>query len=187
MFHSHLQFSKELWLKLVPSGGIYIDATCGNGHDTLFLAENLLTQDSGSLYAIDIQENAIKSTKKKLLSLPPQKIDRIHFFHQSHENFPSIINQAHLIVYNLGYLPGSDQKITTLGEITIKSLQNALEILDNQGLISITVYPGHSEGTLESQMLLDWCSILPSKRVKVQIMRHLNKPSAPFLLTLQKK
>ena len=43
-------------------GDICIDATAGNGHDTLLLAE--LVGASGSIIAFDIQEQAVQETKR---------------------------------------------------------------------------------------------------------------------------
>ena len=51
--HQHIQ-------KRLQDGAIVIDATIGNGHDTLFLARRVAT--TGLVYGFDIQ---------KPLSLPP--------------------------------------------------------------------------------------------------------------------
>ena len=48
----------------VLEGDICIDATAGNGHDTLLLAE--LVGASGSVIAFDIQEQAVQETKRKI-------------------------------------------------------------------------------------------------------------------------
>ena len=45
-------------------GGIYVDATMGNGHDTLFLCE--LAGKSGTVWAFDIQEKAVLNTRALL-------------------------------------------------------------------------------------------------------------------------
>ena len=47
-------------------GGTYIDATMGNGNDTLFLCR--LAGQSGHVWAFDIQECALQNTKALLLA-----------------------------------------------------------------------------------------------------------------------
>ena len=49
---------------VISEGDIAIDATMGNGYDTKYLAEKV--GNDGFVYSFDIQEEALKSTKKKL-------------------------------------------------------------------------------------------------------------------------
>ena len=49
--------------KLFP-GDIAIDATLGNGNDSLFLVEQV--NPSGLVFGFDIQEKAIESSKNKI-------------------------------------------------------------------------------------------------------------------------
>ena len=44
---------------------IIVDATAGNGNDTLFLAQNAL--NNAQIYAFDIQKEAIENTKALLI------------------------------------------------------------------------------------------------------------------------
>jgi len=148
----HIALSHNIWKNhLLPDSHV-IDATCGNGHDTLFLAKCV---PDGFVYAIDIQEDAIAQTKKRVIDYKNSS-----FFKQSHENFPKIESPIDLIVYNLGYLPGSDKSLTTLYESTKKSLQKALNLLSKRGVISIMLYPGHLEGFREKNFLLDFAGSL---------------------------
>ena len=50
--------------KRLRSGDCVLDATAGNGYDTLKAAQ--LVQPEGQVIALDIQEAAIKATEKKL-------------------------------------------------------------------------------------------------------------------------
>ena len=50
----------------VAPGDLCIDATMGNGNDTLLLST--LCGEKGRVLAFDIQEQALKSTKKRLVS-----------------------------------------------------------------------------------------------------------------------
>lgn len=183
LFSSHLELAHAYWERLLKPGDWVIDATCGNGKDTLFLATLLLKNpcDSGVI-AIDLQATAIEKTKT-LCPFHP-----IYFFCQSHETFPQIayLKPIRLIVYNLGYLPGSNKKIKTLSSTTLISLKNALSILLPGGAISITCYPGHQEGAEEEAMLLEMAEQLNPRLWNVTYHKRLNCLSAPSLLLFQK-
>ena len=49
--------------RAVAPGDTVVDATMGNGHDTLFLCE--LVGEEGRVYAFDVQAQAVKNTKKR--------------------------------------------------------------------------------------------------------------------------
>ncbi|MCX6989455.1 MAG: class I SAM-dependent methyltransferase [Chlamydiae bacterium] len=160
-----------------------IDATAGNGNDTLFLAKCVLTPNSGWVHAFDIQADAIITTQERLTSLPLPLQKRITLHEASHETFPPNISPS-LIVYNLGYLPGGDLDKTTLSESTLKSCENAIRILSHGGLLSITIYPGHPEGLREKSTLLGWIESLSD----LQIFHHtpINRPNQPSLIMIRK-
>ena len=136
----HLDLAFEYWKGWLKPTDTVIDATCGNGKDTLRLA-SLVPQ--GRVLALDIQEDALKNARK-IASL-----DNVSFFLQSHVSFP-VSSPVKLIVYNLGYLPFGDKSITTLSTTTLQSLEAALIWGE---AISITCYPGHSEGLIEKNAI----------------------------------
>ncbi len=158
---------------------IAIDATCGNGNDTLFLSKHVT-----HVYAFDIQKDAITNTKSLLDNNEVKNFTLIHASHESFQNYN--IPPVKVIMYNLGYLPGSDQSKTTDYKTTILSIQDGLEILENKGLISITVYIGHDEGVIESEKLLEFVSTLDSKRYNVLIYKMLNKNNSPYNIFIEK-
>lgn len=55
------QFSHEMILSVNLEDGIFIDATAGNGYDTLFLAQHI--EKDSKILAFDIQESAILQTR----------------------------------------------------------------------------------------------------------------------------
>lgn len=59
-----LPFAKNLLEKAVTSGTVVVDATLGNGHDTLFLAN--IVGESGRVYGFDVQEDAIQTSIERL-------------------------------------------------------------------------------------------------------------------------
>lgn len=122
-----------------------IDMTCGNGHDTKFLAKHCQ-----SVIAVDIQKQAIDITKNRVKSF-----NNVQFIHQDHQNLPiKTLVPIHGVIYNLGYLPHGDKSIITQKESTIASLNSVLPYV--QDFIVITCYPGHVGGDIESVAVKNW-------------------------------
>lgn len=174
----------KIWPLFLPEGGVAIDATCGNGHDTVVLAK--LLRGRGSLSAYDVQEAAIEATRLRLMAeLSAEERVGVMLRHRSHTQFEE--REAHLIVYNLGYLPGSDKKVMTQCATTHESLLAATALLLPGGAISLLLYPGHEEGAKEEHALLEFASTLPSTQWNCHHLRLINRKKAPSLLLLQKK
>ena|SRR3990167_3881980 len=185
---NHISLAHYFWKKHLKPGDIAIDATCGAGNDTLFLAEICLSDEAGVVYGIDIQEEAIGRTEALISTiLPPSKSKRVVLLHMSHAPLPPQIPLANLIVYNLGYLPGSDKTIKTLSTTSIISLGSALKRLLPGGMISVTLYPGHHEGLFETQTLLNWASTLSSEAYGLSHHYRPNNPKSPSLLILKNR
>ena len=174
MFSPHLSLAKELWGNFLTPQDLAIDATCGNGHDTLFLFGLC------SVIGLDIQEKAVQETKKRFES--QGKTCDIRLFCHSKIDELALHKAPKLIVYNLGYLPGSDKKVTTKTETSLLSAQKSLKILAPDGALSITCYPGHQEGALEESCLLQWAQELDSKKFLVRYTCWPNRSKSPTLL-----
>lgn len=189
LFQSHLDLAHTYWKShLLTSQGphIIVDATCGNGHDALVLAK--LSQNLGHLYCIDIQPQAIEKSLSLLSShLEATTFKNITLIQSSHASFPENIPLCDLIVYNLGYLPGSDKKVKTKESSTLKSLAASLILLKAGGLVSITCYPGHSEGAIEQKSLLEYTETLSPQEFLVCHHVIPNRLKAPSLLLIFKK
>ncbi|MGA8165254.1 MAG: hypothetical protein WB791_09565 [Waddliaceae bacterium] len=52
-FCSHLRLAHFYWKQLIREGGRVIDATCGNGNDTLVLSQCVLQESKGWVWAFD--------------------------------------------------------------------------------------------------------------------------------------
>jgi hypothetical protein len=154
---------------------VLVDATLGNGYDTLFLSTI-----AKHVYAFDIQEKAIQASKKRLTG-----ITNVSFIHDSHEKILEYVSNFKGVVFNLGYLPGSDKSITTLADTTIKTLEQLLPKLPIGGFVSITVYIGHDQGKLESAAVETYLENLNSN---YEILKStiFNKRSAPYHLFIKK-
>jgi len=185
MLSSHLKFAHILWEKQLktPPLGVVVDATLGNGHDLVALAK--MINGCAPLVGYDIQTEAIANTQKKIKEeLTKEEKTNLLIKNQSHADL--IEENIKLIVYNLGYLPGANKAITTQTESTLKSIQLALPRLIEDGLISITCYPGHPEGARELQALKEFAQSLCKKSFCVSFMQWLNRKNAPCLLLIQR-
>ncbi len=183
IFDSHLDLAHHYWERLLGPGDWAIDATCGNGYDTLKLAQILR---EGGVIGIDVQQEAINKTEALLIS--HENRAQVHLFCQSHTQFPSLAqeNPIKLIVYNLGYLPKGNKQITTMTSSTLESVRNALDLVIAGGVVCITCYPGHEEGRKEEQTLLQEIAALPSPIWNVCYHTFPNRNSAASLILLQK-
>ena len=189
LFKSHIDLAHHYWSLLLEVGDTVIDATCGNGLDTLFLARQCLDKDKGRLITIDIQMKALIQAKELLISEVSEEIlSRIYFVHQCHSIFPiSLIeNNVKLVVYNLGYLPKGEKSITTKVDTTLSSIQSALQLISPGGTISITCYPGHEEGKREQEVIMNLVQSLDPREWSCCLHQWLNRTSAPSLLLIQK-
>ena len=178
-----LPYSKFLLQEVVSSGDVVVDATAGNGHDTLFLSE--LVGESGAVYSFDIQEEALHSTQQKLNE---RNIENVTLIHDGHQHVKNYLNQEiSAAIFNLGYLPGANHEITTEGETTLTAIHELLTLLKSNGLIVLVVYHGHEQGKLEKNFLLTELQKLSQKEVNVLQYQYLNQVGdAPFIIAIEK-
>lgn len=181
----NIKVAKLLWNEVVRPGDTVMDATCGNGHDSLFLANICLRPDGGSLHCIDIQAGSIESTRKRLHeNLRQDLLQRVAFHCQSHAALPETAEPLTLVVYNLGYLPGpsSDKSLITAPESTIASVQSALQRVRPGGMVSVSAYPGHDGGKEETTAVLQLFSSLDARDWRVYSHSSLNNPRSAVLI-----
>lgn len=182
-----LKFASTLVKLTTKEGDIVVDATVGNGKDTLFLAQ--LVKTKGRVYGFDIQHQAIENTHKLLTD---HFIDNVFLNEIGHEHILDSIPKKHhkqisCAIFNLGYLPHGDHRITTTYETTIEAIKQLLMILKVSGIIVLVVYPGHPEGKKEKDELIKFVSNLNQKEVQVLEYRFMNQINdAPFIIALEK-
>ena len=167
----------------IREGDLVVDATAGNGHDTVFLAQ--CVGETGQVMAYDIQAQAIASAQ---LAVAQQGFsDRVQWHQKSHSTMADDLTpeSARAIVFNLGYLPGDNHQVTTETQETLKALAAATTVLQAGGCLSILCYPGHEEGAGEAQQVEAWITQLPRWRVAKYAMLSTKNP-APFLLIAHK-
>ncbi|WP_301109172.1 class I SAM-dependent methyltransferase [Sporosarcina sp.] len=183
ILHRVLPFAKRLLAERVQPGETVVDATAGNGNDTLFLAG--LVGETGRVIAFDIQQQALDSTKQHLGELA----ERTELILDSHANVKAYIEGViGGAMFNLGYLPYSeDHSIITTPSSTIAALDALLGLLKKSGIITITVYDGHEGGSEERDALLDYVKTLHQGDVHAIRYELLNqRRNPPFLLALEK-
>ena len=193
----------ELALHLVrpyvtPDSAV-IDATCGNGHDTLALAE----MGPAQLYAFDIQEQAVRATTELLQRRGYSKSiadGRITVCCQAHEQMGTVVPggdgpdpgdggaPVRAVIFNLGYLPGGNKEQTTCADSTLAALRAAMELLATDGVICITMYSGHPEGKREKAALLEFASALDAGKWHTAYVSMPNqKHDPPEILLITRK
>ncbi|MFC4766675.1 tRNA (mnm(5)s(2)U34)-methyltransferase [Effusibacillus consociatus] len=180
--------AKLLLRERLTVGGIAVDATVGNGHDTLFLAENV--GETGRVFGFDIQKEALESAEARLHDAG--LLSRVTLFHEGHERLsevllPEVKGQIQAVTFNLGYLPGGDKQIVTRPDTTLLALQSAYDWLAPGGLIAAVLYSGHPGGKQEANEVLDWAKRLNQKHTQVLWYQFLNQQNdPPTLLAISK-
>lgn len=161
----------------VRPGDLTIDATMGNGHDTLLLS-NLCGPD-GSVLAFDIQPQALAITKERLQSANAPK--NYTLIQDSHANLTTYAspNTVSCIVFNLGYLPGGDHSLSTSPKTTLPALEQSLTLLKTGGLLSLCIYSGGDSGFEERDCVLSWLKNLDSRKYLVIKSDYYNRPNNP--------
>ncbi|TCK03179.1 UNVERIFIED_ORG: putative rRNA methylase [Anoxybacillus amylolyticus] len=184
-----LPFARFLLDQAVNEGDIAVDATVGNGHDTVYLAQRV--GDFGHVFGFDIQSEAITAASARLAK--HGLCGRATLFERSHsellEALPADVHgRIAGAVFNLGYLPGGNKQIVTQPESTIEAVRQLLSVMKPGGVIVLVVYHGHPEGKRERDALLDYVRSLDQRRVhalKYEFINRQNNP--PFLIALENR
>ncbi len=165
-------------------GDSAIDATSGNGYDTVFLAN--CVGESGKVIAIDLQENAIKATRQRCEAASHH--NSVSYYQMCHSKLAQIATPSPVAaaIFNLGYLPKADHKFTTSAETTIAGLSAAYAQLKIGGILAVVCYTGHPGGPEESAAVEEYFEKLPGHHTTRYGVHQPQKP-APFLLTTAKR
>lgn len=178
------ELGKHILNQKLENGMVVVDATVGNGYDTLNLAK--LIGDKGKVYGFDIQKKAINITKNRLIE--NHLLNRVELINDSHETINQYIKEKiDLAIFNLGYLPGGDHSIITRPASTIESIKSILNILKDNGLIVVVSYYGHEEGLEEKNQVERFLSHLDQKyftTLKLHFINQINNP--PIVYCVEK-
>ena len=178
-----LSLHKFFILSHLKEGDVCADFTMGNGHDTLFLSTAV--GEKGKVYAFDIQESALESTRARLESEgAPNNYTLIR---DSHSNLGLYIKEKIKAgMFNLGYLPGSGNKaLTTMRETTIPAVMGAIDLLDARSILLVAIYPGHEEGDAEGKALEEIFNKIDRHAISVMKVKIINSPTSPYFFVLE--
>ena len=169
----------------VTDGMSAIDATAGTGEDTCLLAE--CVGALGRVYAFDVQQSALAQTEDKLKARG--LLERVTLFHQGHETLGTIpvIREDPCIagiMFNLGYLPGSDHQVATSADTTLTAVRTALTLLMPRGVMTLCLYR-HPGGDAESRQVEAWAAAL-GRGYNVHKIETINKNNPPYLIVVEK-
>jgi hypothetical protein len=175
------------WLR---PGDLAIDATAGNGHDTVFLAS--LTGSEGGVLAVDIEPEALKVTSDRLAG-EVGDCDHVRLALGDHARLelltpPDWFGRVNVIMFNLGFRPHADWPVKTRLVSTLSALGQSLAILAEGGLLTIVMYRAHEGGESETQAILEWASALDDRLWQVaryDLPNIRSKP--PILLAIHKR
>ena len=135
-----------LTARLAP-GGLYVDATCGNGHDTQFLCT--LAGPAGHVLGLDIHDHA------RLAELVQP-------------------GTADCVLFNFGWLPGAEHAVHSTADGSVPALRAALEALRPGGVLAAVLYSGKVIGDAEKQAALAFFKALPLTRYTVLVCEFAN-------------
>lgn len=184
-----LPFARSLLETAVIPGDIAVDATLGNGHDTLFLAN--LVGENGHVYGFDIQEEAVLNSRNRLAE--KNLLNRVTFFNKGHEQISKCIPDEHYgkvsaAIFNLGYLPGGDKSIVTKPETTISAIEQLLYMMKPEAIIVLVIYHGHPEGAIERDRLLEFVKSIDQKHAHVLQYGYINQTNhPPFIIAIERR
>lgn len=176
-----LSFAKSILSEVLELGSIAVDATTGNGYDTVFLSRQV--GSGGQVFGFDVQEEAIKQTELRLNEeCTPRNWT---LFQTGHENMLAAVpeefhGRVNAVMFNLGFLPGSDKSVITKSSTTLQAVAASLEILARGGILCIAIYAGHPGGDEEDIAVREFCSALDYRSYRVIQSEMVNKPGYPI-------
>lgn len=184
MLPNVLEVARKLIRERVAASETVIDATMGNGNDTLFLAQH--TEGIGRVIAYDIQPQAIEKTKARLEREGVSASVDLRL--ASHEAMAELSERVAAIMFNLGYLSGGNKDITTQSDSTLRAIEAGLSLLRPGGIMTIIVYWGHDAGKIEKEAVENYCELLDQTNYLVLKYQYLNQQNqAPFLLAIERR
>lgn len=177
---SVLNFAKRCCAQALAEGDTAVDATTGNGYDTVFLARAV--GEEGHVYGFDVQERAITQTRHRLSEAG--MTSRATLIRAGHETMDHHVSaeatgRVGAIMFNLGYLPGSEKACITRATTTLKALDQATSYLKSGGVITVVQYVGHEGGRDEAQAVDAWAEALDQAQYQALRYQFVNQRNAP--------
>ena len=172
---SMVDLSHEFIRPVLHKQAICVDATLGQGKDTDFF----LSQNVRRIYGFEIQRDVFESTKKRLGN------QRTCFFHVGHEHMEEYIHEeVDAIIFNFGYFPQGDPKITTQSSSSVSAVRQALNLLKVKGRMALVMYP-HESGQEEAKCMEQF--LKTQTTIQVQKVQNLLVDHCPYVLLIEKR
>lgn len=178
-----LEITHHFAKKAIMPGDTVVDATMGNGHDTLFLSK--IVGEEGKVYAFDIQETALDNTAKLLEKEGVRNAELILSGHENMEKYVS--EEVSAVMFNLGYLPGGDHSLGTVADTTINALESAMRLIKKHGVITVGVYYGGDSGFDEKNSVMEYIEKIDFKKFTVLTLDYKNRPNCPPISVIIEK
>ncbi|MGE5677543.1 MAG: class I SAM-dependent methyltransferase [Pseudomonadota bacterium] len=176
LLSNSLAISHEIINRVVKQGDTVVDATMGNGNDTLLLSR--LVGKVGTVYSFDIQETALASTRKRLENAGTA--ENVRLILDGHQNMDKYVPQGiRAVMFNLGYLPKGDHSIGTKADSTIEALKKSMELLIAGGVIMMVIYYGGDSGFEEKEAVLEYIRTIDCKKYSVLVCDFVNQINCP--------
>ncbi len=181
------QAKRWIAARLHPGDGA-IDATVGNGHDTLFLASRV--GEDGRVFAFDVQAEAIDRARRRLRQAGLEH--RVCWYLQGHQHLADAIpvawkSRLRAAMFNLGYLPGGDKRRITQSDTTVPALEQAIDLVSPGGRITVIAYTGHPGGGEEADNVRSWFGRQPSDLISWQQVIPAGRRQPPQLFLIEKR
>ena len=184
-----LALARRFMAEVLPPGAWAVDATAGNGYDTLFLAECVGAE--GRVFAFDVQEEALAAAHRRVSEAGHTGC--VAFFAAGHEHMLDTLpkeapGRIGGIMFNLGYLPGGDKAQVTQAPATVAGLEQACEALASGGRVTVVLYTGHVGGKTEAEAVRAWAATLDQKAYHAATLEFINQQGhPPSLLIVEKR
>lgn len=180
--------AQALASEVLDIGDIAIDATAGKGRDTAFLAQSV--GSTGWVHSFDIQPEAIHSTRNLLEA--SGLIGHVTLHERSHAELMAALPESHrgkisVALFNLGYLPGSNQKIVTQPGSTAIALESALTELKSGGRLICVAYTGHPGGKEESDVVHKFAESAEKAGNTVEKVGYAPYQPKPWILVVTRR
>jgi tRNA A58 N-methylase Trm61 len=181
------ELASGLLREKVSEGDVAIDATAGRGRDTLLLAT--LVGASGRVHAFDVQPEAIESTRSLLKQFGVDERCALHL--RCHSEMTAALpvenrGKVAAVVFNLGYLPGSDHVVTTSPATSGKALRSAMDMLQAGGRLICVCYTGHPGGEEESDAVVALARSAEQEGWRVSLSGHEPGSGRPWVACLDR-
>lgn len=160
----------------VRPGDFVVDATAGNGNDTLFLSR--LVGEQGRVLAMDIQPRAMENTGTLLKK---EGVENVRLVLDGHENMAAYAAEGSVdaVAFNFGWLPAGDHNVFTRKETSLSAVEAGLRLLRPGGAMSLCIYYGRNNGYDERDALLQFVRGLDDRVWSVMAVDFANRKNDP--------